>query len=62
MSKNYKWDNPGEWLREKIRNTENINYVKLICYELLDGIDFDTIQDKFQSEMDQDGYFDEITE
>jgi hypothetical protein len=57
----YKWKNPHEWLFEKMKSwsTEEL-------YCVVDGLanrlDADTIQDLFQIEMEQDGYFDEIPE
>jgi hypothetical protein len=59
--KKYKWNNPYEWLNEKILKSNEIE-LRSICFELILGIDADAIQDKFQSDMDKDGYFDKITE
>lgn len=54
----YRWATPYEWLLEKSRSwpleqcrTEMLNLARLH--------DQDTLQDEYQSEMDEDGYFDE---
>jgi len=51
----YKWDNPHDWLSWKrqtgeLSDGEILN--TLLCY-----IDCDDVQDAFQSEMSNDGYF-----
>jgi hypothetical protein len=43
------WSNAHEWLQSKTQDT--------YLFDLLDSIDGDTIQDRFQSEMEEDGYF-----
>lgn len=47
----YKWDNANEWLRNCSIPAEEI----LIA--IMDQLDSDMIQDVFQSEMEEDGYF-----
>lgn len=54
MTKEYKWDNPHEWLQDAFRAGKvSGEELLLLCNEL----DADTIQDFFQSSMDTDGYF-----
>jgi len=60
MEKKYRWDTPTEWLTEKIENSNDMTKIISICYELIEHVDTDIIQDIFQDEMDEDGYFDEI--
>lgn len=49
----YKWQNPLEWLIDCIENEED----RQLLLPLLQQIDFDTIQDTYQTEMENDGYF-----
>lgn len=53
MAKQYRWATAHDWLREKYDIPEEV-------WCLLDQVDSDTIQDYFQSEMDEDGYFDAL--
>jgi len=58
--KKYRWDTPQEWLLEKAeRHAKNNDSAELlsIIQTLVIGLDADSIQDDFQSEMDADGYF-----
>ncbi len=57
MSK-YKWATPYEWVEQKSKDwtkerllTEFLNLARIT--------DSDTLQDTFQDEMDEDGYFEE---
>lgn len=52
----YKWDSPGDWLGDKI-NGADLEFVRGVARALIQAVDSDTIQDTFQREMDQDGYF-----
>ena len=52
----YRWNNPGEWLNEKIERANGLELLALLT-RIVSTMDFDTIQDLFQAEMDQDGYF-----
>jgi len=56
----YKWDNPLEWLTEKANSWEKS---ELYCefMELARRMDFDTLQDIYQSDMSKDGYFEKYT-
>jgi hypothetical protein len=57
----YKWDSPHDWLMEKAQSmtVEQLHSaLEAVAYRL----DGDSIQDLFQTEMDQDGFFDPETE
>ena len=54
MSK-YRWATAFEWLKEKHLDGVDVGIVNLLA-----GLDSDTIQDQYQSEMDADGYFQEL--
>ena len=57
----YKWDNAHEWLFEKASEwtrEELLHEFKELALKL----DSDTIQDQFQSDMEQDGYFEDEDE
>ena len=54
----YKWATPYEWIEQKSQDwtrerllTEFLNLARIT--------DSDTLQDTFQGEMDEDGYFEE---
>ena len=51
----YKWDYPKEWLEEKIQKGEFSS--DEVLNDILSFVDNDTIQDIYQDEMDEDGYF-----
>lgn len=58
----YKWDSPREWLDDKIdqlANQNDVNGLTQILTDLLPNIDNDTIQNIYQDEMDEDGYFED---
>ena len=57
----YRWSHPLEWLQEWIRDAEEIE-LRTLARQLAELLDADQIQDLFQSEMSDDGYFDEIKE
>ena len=58
MSK-YKWATPYEWIEQKSQDWTRerllTEFLNLACIT-----DSDTLQDTFQSEMDEDGYFDTL--
>ena len=62
MSEAYKWSHPIEWLEEKIEAEElgdlDAQGIARAIAGLLDG---DQIQDLFQKDMDDDGYFNKLT-
>lgn len=58
----YKWDNPSDWLRFHLNTLEGerkFDELTKIAWLLVTELDDDAIQDLFQDEMDEDGYFDE---
>ena len=55
--KRYRWDHPGEWLAE----TQRVSMFDLAAWAR-EHMDADQIQEAFQSEMEADGYFDELDE
>jgi hypothetical protein len=59
--KTYRWQHPHDWLLEK---ADEWNHTQLLAEfkSLAMKLDGDQIQDEYQSEMDQDGYFDEEKE
>lgn len=58
VKKEYKWNNPHEWLITKIEREWKEYQLRSAIRNLLYKIDNDIIQDAFQDEMDADGYFD----
>ena len=52
----YKWANPYEWVEQKSKDWSRerllTEFLNLACIT-----DSDTLQDTFQEEMDNDGYF-----
>lgn len=57
----YRWKNPHHWLMDKMREA-NGGQLLNITVALLRMVDADQIQDRFEREMDEDGYFDEVEE
>ena len=59
----YKWNTAHEWLLEKAQEyarANNAAELLSIIDTLVPKLDSDTIQDEFESEMDADGYFDDL--
>jgi hypothetical protein len=54
--KTYRWTSPAEWLVDKAESMDRESLIATIS-ELAFKHDSDTLQDLFQSEMDEDGYF-----
>lgn len=57
----YRWSHPLEWLDEKLDTlppAEVLSWAKQLAQQL----DGDQIQDLFQQDMDDDGYFTELDE
>lgn len=52
----YKYESAQAWLQQKILETPAAELVSLAS-ELAQHLDADEIQDVFESEMDQDGFF-----
>ena len=57
--KKYKWNSAHEWLLDAMEKWD-INQLKCEFREIMMKMDSDEIQDIYQSDMDADGYFDEI--
>ena len=53
-----KWNCPAEWLIEKIRDWDEEELRKAFRVLVLDS-EQETIQDIFQQEMEEDGFFEE---
>lgn len=57
-----KWKNPHQWLIEHSRKFRRQPPALLgIIRRLARALDADTIQDLFQEEMKEDGYFDDLS-
>jgi len=59
----YKWDSPAEWLDKKIQKLSDSGDVTGLCQilrDILPNIDNDIIQNIYQEEMDEDGYFEDL--
>jgi len=66
MTRNYRWDSPHEWLRWKIdealsTNVRDTELVEGYLRTLIPTLSADHIQDIFEAEMSDDGYFDKRT-
>lgn len=57
--KKYKWDHPLAWLLETAENWDH-NQLKAEFQMVVSTLDFDTLQDMYESDMDKDGYFNPI--
>ena len=59
MSKHYQWDHPAEWLTEKVNGDwfKDATELRAAIFSMLEKLDGDDLQDIFQSDMDDDGYF-----
>lgn len=53
----YRWDNPIDWLEWSVNGMENPHELRSVINTLVSAMDCDTVQDLFQSDMDDDGYF-----
>jgi activator of HSP90 ATPase len=58
---NYRWDNPYKWLEDQCRVWDKERVTQAFLSLAL-ASDSDTLQDLFQPEMDQDGYFEEVAQ
>jgi hypothetical protein len=56
----YRWANPHEWLFDKAHDEWTPEQLFAAFRDIVEKCDADTLQDLFQTEMDRDGYFDEI--
>ena len=57
----YKWSSPGDWLMQKAYEWDEAT-LRDEFKRLIPELDSDLIQDIFQQDMFEDGYFDEIKE
>jgi hypothetical protein len=57
----YKWENPYDWLESKLLEWD-LAQTRAELLSLARRLDFDTLQDLYQSDMDKDGYFEPIEE
>jgi len=55
----YKYNSVYEWFNEKIINADE-KELRYIAHELSRKVNPDDIQDLFQNEMEEDGYFEEL--
>jgi len=55
----YKYNSVYEWLNERIINADE-KELRYIAHELSRKVNPDDIQDLFQNEMEEDGYFEEL--
>lgn len=64
MADKFKWSHPTEWLNDKINGYEVLQFHELrdLALAMASKLDGDTIQDLFQSDMHDDGYFEETLE
>ena len=58
----YQWANPYEWLEEMARSAWSLQRCKSELLALAAKLDSDQLQDEYQSEMEETGYFKEIGE
>ena len=57
----YKWDCPYDWLCDKLNGWDEATLrgeIRILAARL----DSDTLQDLYQSEMEADGYFEEVND
>jgi len=54
--KNYKWDTPLEWLSSASQGWDR-SQLRNAMLLIAEKCDPDELQDMFQQEMDEDGYF-----
>lgn len=55
----YKWNSPYEWLENKVKEWTP-EQIKVEFLDLAQGTDSDTLQDIYQVDMYEDGYFEPI--
>ena len=61
-SERYRWASPAEWLSEKIQGFEVLDFHRLkeLALAMLSDLDSDQLQDLFQDDMEEDGYFQDL--
>ena len=55
----YRWSNPIDWLIWKVKSMDE-NELRAEIINLAQELDPDTVQDLYQIEMEQDGYFEKL--
>ncbi len=61
----YKWNNPREWFDKFLKDVcENrrTTTLKSLAVDFADRLDFDSLQELFEQEMEYDGYFLDLDE
>jgi hypothetical protein len=56
----YRWESPHEWLRDRTARAAGEGdggWLPATLRVIIPALDADTIQDLFQAETDEDGYF-----
>lgn len=56
----YKWASPQEWLQYRLNACMTAQEARELLNGILDKLPADDIQDVYQSDMDEDGYFQEV--
>ena len=57
----YKWNTPHEWLMDAAQSWDSAQLYSALS-SIIDKLDADTIQDLYQTEMSEDGYFVDLDE
>ena len=55
----YKWVTPYHWLNDKLVTWDRARLMQELSI-VAAKLDYETIQELYQSEMDDDGYFDKV--
>jgi hypothetical protein len=61
----YRWENPHEWLLDRIARAAKEGDTAWLLVSIratATELDADTVQDLFQTEMNEDGYFEPVEE
>ncbi len=56
----YTWSGPHEWLADKVQGM-NLDVARATAQALLRLVEADDLQHEFQDEMDEDGYFKDLS-
>jgi hypothetical protein len=59
----YKWESAHDWLYWKVCSLENTNDARELATMfrmVLSSLDGDSLQDLFQDDMEEDGYFQDL--
>ena len=60
MAKNYRWDSVYKWLAYSVTEKWDAARTRVELLEIAAKCDPDDLQDLFQADMEEDGYFDEV--